>query len=65
MKENILFDDGKTPEQRQQIYDGESTQLTYGEKMRDLQKWRENLDEISNPQLSTDDKIQKIDKLSY
>jgi hypothetical protein len=31
--------------------------------MRDLQKWRENLNEISDPRLFTDEKIQKIDKL--
>jgi hypothetical protein len=32
MKKNVLFDDGKTPEQRQRIYEAESTQPTYGEK---------------------------------
>lgn len=63
MEKNILFDDGKTSEQRQKIYDAESNQPTYGEKMRDLQKWRKDLDEIVDPILSTDEKIQKIDDL--
>jgi len=36
MEKNVLFDDGKTPEQRQRIYEAESTQPTYGEKMREF-----------------------------